>query len=476
MSDLCRLCGVLKDLYEFSDLNDSELLIDFKLKSCFNISLTSEKLMPQNVCSECIQCLEKSFDFHQNILNVQEELSQNIKPNVKQEVLDNSMECVVLLEQIPIELLRRSTRKRDTIPEFVSITPTNKIEKVKVKKEKLVKIPKMKLSVPAQKKIIWSKYIWKCHKCDMQFNDITLLEQHHVESHSNQLIKYCCFSCDRAYLKRQSIINHIITHQPSLKFCCLYCSEYHTSFVNLYHHYTQNHPTSTVFLCLYCGLNSESGSIALGHRKLHFDTTQYSCDLCGKHLKSKISMISHIEMTHSTNITYPRNFTCEICGSSFKNKASLSGHQLIHSNKLFQCQICRKELTTMQNLRYHVKRHLNIKNEICPVCGKAFASKSRLKMHNRIHEDIYPYNCEVCGKKYKFAHCFKTHSYTHTGEKPYSCLDEYCTMRFTNWPNFNKHMKTTHGRDMSTRKKIQQDEEIYFAKPTNSVLNHIQIK
>ena len=566
MSDFCRLCGVVKDLYDFSELNDSELLIEFKLKSCFNITLTSNKLMPQNVCSECIQCLEKSFEFHQNILNVQEELVQNIKHNVKQEVLDNSMECVVLLEQIPIELLRRSTRKRE-IPEFINITQTKKTKTVTVKKEKLVKETKLKFSVPAQNKIIstklnkkaikittikpvrkskvkfihirdnivresriitmqeifenefngifektpdafdyneniinsvvWSKYIWKCDKCDQQFNDITLMEQHHAESHSNQTFKYCCFSCHHVNLKRHSIINHVSNHQPSLRFCCIYCSEYHTSFVNLYHHYTQSHPSSNVFLCLYCGLTNENGSTAMIHRKSHFQKPEYSCDLCGKSVRRELNIRQHMETMHAENLTYSMDYTCEICGAAFRNKPSLKGHQTIHSTiKLYLCNICEKKFDSFPKLKSHTKSHLKLKKEICPICRKGFSTKSSLFVHKRVHEDIYPYSCEFCDKKYKFGHCLKIHRYTHTGEilmhfdyimkklisilllgeKPYSCLDDNCSMRFTNWPNFNKHMKTTHGRDMSTRNKTKQLEDIYFAKPTNSVLNNILIK
>lgn len=38
---------------------------------------------------------------------------------------------------------------------------------------------------------------------------------------------------------------------------------------------------------------------------------------------------------------------------------------------------------------------------------------------------------------------WQTHRRQHTGERPYSCLE--CQHHFTNWPNYNKHMKRRHG-------------------------------
>ena len=448
MSDFCRLCGVFKDLYDFSELSDSELLIEFKLKSCFNISLTSDKLMPQNVCSECVQCLEKSFQFHQNILNVQEELVQSIKHNVKQEVLDSNMECVVLLEQIPIELLGRSTRK---------IVEKPIVKNTRIKDGKIVKVKKVKISVPTQKpikkpkiirapilsmeelyknelngifqqapetfdgdedimnSIVWSKYIWKCDNCDQQFNHITLLKQHHSESHSNQTLQYCCFSCPKICYTRHSIINHIITHQPSLRFCCVYCSKYHTSFIDLYHHYTQNHPTVKIFLCLYCGIYSKNGSSARNHHIKHFIEANLSCDLCGKAFKFLTNLRYHIQAMHIIDLS--TNFTCEICGTSFKNRPCLTSHKKTHIIiKKFNCNICGNQFTTMSALRKHTKSHLKIKDHVCSVCGRAFARKSVLDNHKRTHEDRYDYECELCDKKYKYYDSLKIHRYTHTGE------------------------------------------------------------
>lgn len=59
--------------------------------------------------------------------------------------------------------------------------------------------------------------------------------------------------------------------------------------------------------------------------------------------------------------------------------------------------------------------------------------------------------------------CKQTHRRQHTGERPYSCLE--CQHHFTNWPNYNKHMKRRHGINKSRSNRIKSD-----SVPTN---NHI---
>ncbi len=56
----------------------------------------------------------------------------------------------------------------------------------------------------------------------------------------------------------------------------------------------------------------------------------------------------------------------------------------------------------------------------------------------------------------------QTHRRQHTGERPYSCVE--CQHHFTNWPNYNKHMKRRHGINKSVRIKsdnaVQSNQQI----------------
>lgn len=124
--------------------------------------------------------------------------------------------------------------------------------------------------------------------------------------------------------------------------------------------------------------------------------------------------------------------------------------------------ICRfKNVHTLQK---HMRSHSDVKPHICDVCGKKFRERSKLLIHNRIHSGSKPFECDFCGKSFRFKDSFNVsvalapdpirsqsflivivqiHRRTHTGERPYSCAE--CDHHFTNWPNYNKHMKGKHG-------------------------------
>jgi len=52
----------------------------------------------------------------------------------------------------------------------------------------------------------------------------------------------------------------------------------------------------------------------------------------------------------------------------------------------------------------------------------------------------------------------QTHRRQHTGERPYSCLE--CQHHFTNWPNYNKHMKRRHGINTSHTKHLANNQQL----------------
>lgn len=98
---------------------------------------------------------------------------------------------------------------------------------------------------------------------------------------------------------------------------------------------------------------------------------------------------------------------------------------------------------THVRLLKHRTVHTGQKPYKCDQCGREFREKGTLREHVRIHTGAMPFACEFCGKRFRFKGVLTTHRRQHTGERPYSCIE--CNHHFTNWPNYNKHMKRKHG-------------------------------
>lgn len=149
-------------------------------------------------------------------------------------------------------------------------------------------------------------------------------------------------------------------------------------------------------------------------------------------------------MAHKRIHAGVRDYTCDQCGKSFVQKGNLDNHLITHTAaRPFACSTCGKAFKTLVRLRKHGSVHSGLKPHQCDICGRQFREKGTLKEHHRIHTGAMPFTCEFCGKCFRFKGVLTTHRRQHTGERPYSCHE--CQHHFTNWPNYNKHMKRRHG-------------------------------
>ncbi|XP_054001993.1 zinc finger protein 793-like [Hylaeus anthracinus] len=131
---------------------------------------------------------------------------------------------------------------------------------------------------------------------------------------------------------------------------------------------------------------------------------------------------------------------------------------LTHSaDKPYNCTRCSKAFKTPLQLKKHETVHTGAEPHQCAVCGRTFREKGTLREHHRIHTGAMPFTCEFCGKCFRFKGILTTHRSQHTGERPYSCLE--CQHHFTNWPNYNKHMKRRHGINTSHTKHLSQSQQ-----------------
>lgn len=84
-------------------------------------------------------------------------------------------------------------------------------------------------------------------------------------------------------------------------------------------------------------------------------------------------------------------FVCpyKACGKIYSTKYSLQRHCLIRhkKSKRFTCKVCKKILSSNQNLKEHAYTHTDEKPLICPYnnCGLVFRQSSQLSAHKKFH-------------------------------------------------------------------------------------------
>ena len=122
-----------------------------------------------------------------------------------------------------------------------------------------------------------------------------------------------------------------------------------------------------------------------------------------------------IDSIQSRNNKRKKEYICEEpnCGKIFKDKTSLKKHIIIHGEKLYICEICKKR----------------------------FLDNSKLRRHSLVHSGEKPYSCPICSKKFSLDFNLKTHMRIHSGEKPYACIYPGCFKRFSQSSNLSSHEK-----------------------------------
>ncbi|KYN12594.1 Zinc finger protein Xfin [Trachymyrmex cornetzi] len=240
-----------------------------------------------------------------------------------------------------------------------------------------------------------------------------------------------CDHCRRKFLKKSNLVEHLKQHRHK----CADCPKTFSLRRYLASHVEKNH-RQQMYECSVCKYKSNNkGTLKNHYIRLHTSNYDYACDTCGKQFKIKKALNHHVKQNHSE----APPIVCDVCGHFSKNLHALKAHMKYrHYKPEFVCRICRRGMTTQENLEQHLMWHETREKVLCPTCGKRFRGRD-LDSHMRVHTGVKPFPCPVCGKTFRRQTAQEQHVLIHTGKRPYIC--DICGQTFAQKPGLICHRK-----------------------------------
>ncbi|XP_066254819.1 zinc finger protein 431-like [Euwallacea similis] len=186
----------------------------------------------------------------------------------------------------------------------------------------------------------------KCEFCKKEFEKPRNLQEHIRVQHTNDGLDNKCNICEKTFINRFLLHNHIKTHDKCFK-------------------------------CTNCDMTFASRYNLQLHSVTHTNERNYKCSICSKSYTSKVSLKNHTSV-HCDE----RPYVCNQCGKTFKNNRRLYVHKFSHQTELkFECFTCGKKFKTKQYLKAHLYKHDRVQPFSCPKCPKRFKHKKTLDRH-----------------------------------------------------------------------------------------------
>ncbi len=142
---------------------------------------------------------------------------------------------------------------------------------------------------------------------------------------------------------------------------------------------------------------------------------EIKCDQCDKVLSKEKDLERHNKNFHLKI----EDLVCQVCKKAFSNYKKLRIHKQVHMERKFPCDICGLKIKTKGSLLNHMEsRHLGISKKpyFCPDCGVHF-SHSDHKFKHMDQSERQKFTCDYCGKQFGRNSNLKKHEKRHEAEK-----------------------------------------------------------
>uniref|UniRef100_A0A0P4W6I8 C2H2-type domain-containing protein n=1 Tax=Scylla olivacea TaxID=85551 RepID=A0A0P4W6I8_SCYOL len=166
----------------------------------------------------------------------------------------------------------------------------------------------------------WDKSRPRCSECNQCFDTTEELNAH------RQKHKMKCAVCDKTFLRRDSLREHLLIHSGP-KLPCPFCPK----------KFTQN-------------------SNLKRHIRVHTGEKPYKCSFCSKRFGDKSACNSHMRVH-----TGAERCSCPECGASFSKRQKLNYHMRKHTGEgLLHCPLCTRSATNSYSHKKHLETHQTV--------------------------------------------------------------------------------------------------------------------
>jgi hypothetical protein len=254
---------------------------------------------------------------------------------------------------------------------------------------------------------------FKCHECEICFENIELKSEHYQKVHRGQF--RCIYCVNWECTNRMNLRRHMRKKHQGEVIQCKYsnkCSLYFKTQADLQQHISESHEAakSDKLQCIYCSKFLPRNDLII-HIKIHHKPVAIKCNFlsnCPTYFLTKEDLERHIEDVHQPKIPFHHN-KCPCCFKVFKHFCLVKKHvERVHFKSIFKCSLkhCRFVCVDSKLLEIHMKnQHSDLANLTKYQCLKCdFNSYNQVAVHRHelLRHGKENLECHFCpGRRFK---------------------------------------------------------------------------